>query len=417
MSRLTRPALAAYLEERVFSGPPMASLTPRRVGAEVELIALDAVTERPCPIEGDGASTLPFLRRFATRQGWTEERTPKGAVCFAVRGGGVVSFEPGGQIEYASPPGRSATGLINRLRAVVLPLRAAAASEGITLLAVGIDPRNPVEQVPLQLACERYLRMAEHFSRIGPAGARMMRQTAAFQISVDFDDEPRLRWRLLNAAAPFATAIFANSAVYAGRYTRHRCFRAHCWRTLDPRRTGLPYDAERPTDAYLDFALDAPAILFPTVEGECLPFGDWLARANPTPDEWETHLTTLFPEVRPRGHLELRSIDAVDPAWYPAPLALVTGLAYEPHALRAALDLLPQPDLGTLERAGRLGLRDPAIAQTASDLFEIALAGCAALGAGFMQPAHLEEARAYFERYTRLGRSPADDFRGCAAAA
>jgi glutamate--cysteine ligase len=329
----------------------------------------------------------------------------------------VLSFEPGGQLEYSSPPERSASGLIDRLRAVVPPLRAAAAAEGITLLTAGIDPRNPVEEVPLQLPSERYLRMAEHFARIGPWGARMMRQTAAFQLSLDFDDEPRDRWRLLNALAPFLTAIFANSAIYEGRYTGHQSFRAHCWRGLDPRRTGLPYDRWRPVGAYLDFALDAPAILFPTVGGDCLPFGEWLARANPTHAEWDTHLSTLFPEVRPRGHLELRSIDAVDSAWYPAPVALVAGLCYEPRALHAALALLPSPDLGLLERAGRLGLGDPAIARIASDLFEIGLAGCGALGAKFIQPGHLEEARAYFERYTRAGRSPADELRGCAVAA
>jgi glutamate--cysteine ligase len=418
VTRLTRPVLAAHLEERAFSAPPVATLTPRRVGAEVELLPMDATTGRPCPLEGENAvATLPFVRRFAARHGWAEQRTPKGAVCFAVRGGGILSFEPGGQLEYSSPPSRSASGLIERLRAAVLPLRAAAAADGINLLSVGIDPRSPVEEVPLQLDCDRYVRMAEHFARIGPFGARMMRQTAAFQLSLDFDDEPRLRWQLLNALAPFVTAIFANSAVYRGRVTRHRSFRAHCWRMLDARRTGLPYDESHPVDAYLEFALGAPAILLPTVGGECLPFGDWLARANPTVAEWETHLSTLFPEVRPRGHLELRSLDAVDPAWYPAPLALVAGLCYEPRSLHAALALLPHPDIGLLERAGRLGLRDPAIARIASDLFEIGLAGSAALGPKFLHPGHLEEAKAFFDRYTRAGRSPADEPHGCAVAA
>ncbi|HEY6948773.1 MAG TPA: hypothetical protein VI297_08155, partial [Gemmatimonadales bacterium] len=156
---------------------------------------------------------------------------------------------------------------------------------------------------------------------------------------------------------------------------------------------------------------------FPTVEDRCLPFEAWLARANPTLEEWEAHLGTLFPEVRPRGRLELRSADAVDPAWYAAPLVFTAGLAYEPRALRAALELLPSADLGLLERAGRLGLGDPAIARTAVDLFELALGGCAALGPRFLHPAHLEEARAYFDHYTRLGRSPAGDPPSRAAAA
>ncbi len=420
MSRLARADLAAHLTERVFAAGRAPSLQQRRVGAEVELLALDATTGRPCPLEPSpegGVATLPFLRRFATRHGWTEERTAKGAPCFRVRGGGTLCFEPGGQLEYASSPTHSASLLINRLRAVVLPLRATAAAEGIALLAVGIDPRNPVESVPLQLECDRYLRMAEHFARIGRSGARMMRQTAAFQVSLDFDDVPAARWRLLNALAPWVTAIFANSPTYAGEDTGHRSYRAHCWRTLDPRRTGMPYRDRREVETYLDFALAAPAILLPAVHGVFLPFGDWLHRVSPTLSEWESHLSTLFPEVRPRGHVEVRACDAVDAQWYSAPLALLTGLAYDDRAMRAALDLLPAPDAGLLERAGRFGLQDPVIASYSGDLIDVALTGCAALGPGFLQPSHLEEARAYFEQYTRRGRSPADDLASAAAAA
>lgn len=420
MTRLARADLAAHLTEQVFRPPPDAAPIRRCVGAEVELLAVDALTGRPCPLEPvpDGtAATLPLLRSFGARQGWTEERTPKGAPCFRVPGGGIICFEPGGQLEYASPAFPSASLLIDQLRAVVLPLREAAGAEGISLLSVGIDPLNPVESVPLQLASERYSRMAEHFARIGPAGARMMRQTASFQVSLDFDDVPRARWRLLNALAPWLTAIFANSPTYAGEDTGHRSYRAHCWRALDPRRTGLPYDDRCPVEAYLEFALGAPAILLPAVRDEYRPFRDWLRSASPTIAEWEAHLSTLFPDVRPRGHVEVRACDAVDAAWYPAPLALLTGLSYDPRALRAALDLLPAPDIGLLERAGRLGLEDPVTGSLAGDLVDLALAGCAALGPGFFQPSHLEEARDYFDQYTRRRRAPADDVTSAAAAA
>ena len=125
-----------------------------------------------------------------------------------------------------------------------------------------------------------------------------------------------------------------------------------------------------------------------------------------TLEEWHDHLTTLFPEVRPRGHFELRSADAVAPRWYAAPLALAVGITYDPGALRAAADLLGAPDLGLLDRAGRVGLRDPALASTAADLADIALDGCAALGPGYFHPADLEPARAFFDRYTRRGLCP-----------
>ena len=417
MTLLTPAALATELTEHAFAGPITGS-PPRHIGAEVEFIPVESQTGRRCPIEGEGElATLPFLRRYGLRQGWWEGLTPKGTPCFTLPIGGAVTFEPGGQLEYSSPPCRSASALLALLRAVVLPLRAAAAGEGIDLLAVGIDPLNSLAGAPLLIHAKRYERMAEYLGRRGMAGARMMRQTAAFQVSLDFDDEPWLRWQVLNAAAPYILAIFANSPIYARKRTGHQSARAHVWRTLDPARTGIPYDRQNPVGAYLDFALAAPAILFPMVEGEHRPFSEWLARANPTLEEWHDHLSTLFPEVRPRGHLELRSADAIAPHWYAAPLALTTGILYDPAALRATADLLGTPDLGLLCSAGRLGLHDPAVARTAADLFEVALQGCQELGARYFHPADLEQATAFFDRYTRRSRSPADDMLEAAIAA
>ena len=410
MTSFSRAALMSDLLTGTFSGAIRGSLTPRRIGVEVEFIPVDSATGRRCPIDSEGVtSTLPLLRRFGGRQGWEESCTSKGTPSFSIPLGGSITFEPGGQLEYSSPPCRTASALLAQLRAVVLPLRAAAASEGIDLLASGIDPLNPIERAPLLTQAKRYQRMAEYFATRGPAGARMMRQTASFQVNLDFDDEPWLRWRVLNAAAPYVTAIFANSSIYAREPTGYQSSRSAAWRSVDPMRTGLPYDERYPVEGYLDFALAAPAMLFPTIEGDYPPFGEWLNRAAPTIEEWHDHLSTLFPEVRPRGHLELRSADAVAPCWFAAPIALVAGILYEPGALRAADDLLGPPEPVLLERSAHSGVHDPGMARTAADLFEIGLEGCRALGPAYFHPGDLEQATAYFERYTRCGRAPADD--------
>ena len=122
--------------------------------------------------------------------------------------------------------------------------------------------------------------------------------------------------------------------------------------------------------------------------------------------------------MRPRGRFELRSADAVPPQWYAAPVALAVGLTYDPWALRAAADLLGAPDLGLLDRAGRLGLRDPAHRRARRPIWRRSrCAGCEGLGPAYLRPADLEQARAYFERYTWRGRSPADDTVGAEIAA
>ncbi len=418
MRSLTPLTLAADLRSSAFAAPVSASLIPRCIGAEAEFIPVESHTGRRCSIDSEEVTaTLPFLRRFGARQDWKEGCTPKGTPCFFLPGGGTLTFEPGGQLEYSSPPCRTGSALLGLLRSAVLPLRAAAESEGITLLTCGIDPLNSVEDAPLLVQAKRYQRMAEYLARRGDAGARMMRQTAAFQISLDFDDQPWLRWRVLNAAAPYVTAIFANSPIYAREHTGYQSARAAVWRDVDPTRTGIPYGATDPVQTYLEFALSAPTILFPMVEGESRSFGDWLELGNPTLDEWHEHLSTLFPEVRPRGHLEVRSADAVAPEWYAAPLVLLAGILYDPATLRAADDLLGTPDPELLDRSSRDGLHDESIARTAADLFQLALSGGRRLGSGYFHPSELEEASAFFEQYTRGGRSLADELIESAIAA
>jgi glutamate--cysteine ligase len=404
----TRAALLAELRSRDFGvGAPA---RPRRIGAEVELVALLAGTHAPAPlVAAEGPATLPLLRRHAARHGWTEKFSAYGPPCFVLPDGGVVSYEPGGQVELSAAPFASASALLDSLRGAVLPLVAAARDEGFELLTVGMDPHNPGDAVPLQLCGPRYGRMAEYLAGIGPHGARMMRQTASVQVNLDWAGYPLDAWRVLNAAAPYLTAVFANSPVYAGAPTGHRSTRAHAWRELDPARTGAFACVGDAVDEYLEFALRAPAILLPWPEGEARPAGEWLARGEMGGEEWRTHLTTLFPEVRPKGYAEVRSIDMLDAEWWAAPIALLAGITFDPAARRAAAELLGDPDPGLLRRAGQVGLADPEIARVAADLFAVGLEGAAALGDRFLAPADLEAAREFYERYTRRALAPADD--------
>lgn len=378
-----------------------------RIGAEVELIPVSADTGAQVPIvAAEGPSTLPLLRRFGTRDGWTEQPSPYGVPQWTLPDGGVISYEPGGQIELSAAAFSTATALIRALRATVLPLTAFMRDGGIELLSVGVEPRGGLEDVDLQLPGARYVRLTNFLRDIGSGGERMMRQTAAIQVSVDLGAEPLQAWRVLNAMAPYVTATFASSPVYRGEATGHRSYRARIWRELDGGRTGC-FPCADPVAEYLDFALAAPALLLGD-GARWRPFAEWNAEGCAGPDEWRAHLTTLFPEVRPKGFAEVRSADAVAPPWYAAPLVLLAGIVYHPPALRAAADLLGPPRPALLHAAGRDGLGDPAIAATAADLARLGMEGAAALP-GFFSGEDLDEAAEFFARYTLQARAPADD--------
>ncbi len=388
----------AFTPRRELNGPP-------KIGAEVEVIPVRASTRRVVPIH----EMVPVLRALGRRGGWTERPSPYGAPIFSVDGVGNLSFEPGGQIELSAAPCRSVSALLAEIRCVMDPLGAAAADAGMELLSVGIDPVNQVECVPLQLPGQRYVAMDEYLATRGTNGARMMRQTAALQVSLDVGADPVAEWRVLSALAPYVIAIFANSPRYAEESTGHQSFRAHVWRTLDRARTGLPAaTADDPAAEYCAFALAAPAILCRDRDGAFRPFGELLAAGDATAEDWPVHLTTLFPEIRPRGTFEVRSADAIPTEWHAAPLTFLAGLLYDPRAFAEARALLGDADPPLLVRAGQCGLHDPVIAPVAQDLVTLALEGAQRLGPTYVTPSDLEIAKEFFDRYTSRGRSPAD---------
>jgi glutamate--cysteine ligase len=376
----------------------------RRIGAEVELLALDEETRKPISLLGGHRGLVARIREYGAGLGWREAAGYGSVSKFVIPSRGIISFEPGGQLEFSCEAQPSVSAVIRTLEAVVLPLRETFGEQGITLESVGIDPLNDARDVPQQLPVERYETMTRYFDRLGPFGIRMMRQTAAIQVSLDRGPVPAERWRLLNDLAPYVIAIFANSPTYLGRDSGHRSFRAHCWRSLDPTRTGMAMPDVDPALAYARFALEANDMARSLEDDTPFGAGD---RAHDDA-AWQTHLTTLFPEVRPRGHFEVRSCDAIDPKYYAAPLVFLTGLAYDARSAAEAA-VLAGDSRALLRAAGEHALRDPSIARVARDLFELALSGAERLGASFCGAEDIETARAFYREFTSRDRSPADD--------
>jgi hypothetical protein len=97
------------------------------------------------------------------------------------------------------------------------------------------------------------------------------------------------------------------------------------------------------------------------------------------------------------------------PESFAAPLVLAAGLAFDAQARRDAAELLGPADPGLLGPAGHEGLRNPAIARVARDLYAIAMHGSARLGEAVVTGADLDAARDFAARYLERDRSPADD--------
>jgi glutamate--cysteine ligase len=398
---LTEAMLLDDVRQRLFA--PTRSSTPQAVGLELELIPLHQSNRvRALAAKDPRVSTSDVLSQLGRRDGWREESNGEDPPSWMLADGARISFEPGGQIEISTAPQSTASAVIDSTQKLVATLRDVMSKTGIELLARGVDPYNDIDSVPLQLYRDRYIGMTRFFDSIGPSGARMMRQTAALQMNLERGEDPRSRWRLLNSLAPIVVALFANSRVYAGKPTGWVSYRSQFWRTLDRSRTGIVYDEEAHVERYLKFALDAIAMRSGADGVGYRSFREWMREPTVTRDDWLFHLSTLFPEVRPKEFFELRSADTIEPSALAAPVVFVTSLVYDAESASRAQELIGAPSEGLLERAGRSGLADPEIRRIASRLVVLALDGARRLGAEYLQRQHLSSAYQYFARALAL---------------
>jgi len=208
-------------------------------------------------------------------------------------------------------------------------------------------------------------------------------KTASCQVSVDAAPaEVPSCWRALNAVAPLIVAAFANSRIMEGRRSPDASARARIWQRVDPSRTGVMRDRDHVAE-YIEFALRAPAFL----------------------DSWQEHLSTLFPEIRPRGYLEIRGCDMVGDDARAALLVLVSAIARDRAARAAILEQTGEPSRELHVSAPAAG---PPLLATAGEVLRTALASAEREPRGFWDRADLQRARGFIEEFALSGRTPAD---------
>ncbi|MEU8424677.1 ergothioneine biosynthesis glutamate--cysteine ligase EgtA [Micromonospora sp. NPDC048835] len=300
-----------------------------------------------------------------------------------LRHGGMVTLEPGGQVEISTPPRPSVGALIRATDVDIAQVIDLLATAGLVLGPSGIDPHRrprPVVETP------RYRAMCGAFDRRGPAGRTMMYSTAGLQVCLDAGEPDQVadRWAAAHAVGPPLLAAFANAARHAGRSTGWASARMAAWLAIDPTRTRPVWSPTRagddPTDAWVSYVLAAPLLCLRRHHGDWaappgVTFADWLAGALPEPpttDDLDYHVSTLFPPVRPRGYLELRYLDAQPGRDWRLPLAVLTALFGDPGTVREAYRIAtPVADRWSV--AARHGLADPALATAAAALLDLAL--------------------------------------------
>jgi glutamate--cysteine ligase len=396
------------------------------IGTEYEKVVVERATGRAAPFTGPrGIEAL--LRALAERYGW-EPTEENGRTIALAREGASITLEPGGQLELSGVQCPTIHCTHNEMRTHVREIVSVGDELGLAFLGLGIQPLSALDEIEW-VPKRRYAVMGPYMTRVGTLGQRMMKQTATVQANIDYADERDAmhKTRVGMGIAPLVNAMFANSSISDGDLNGYMSLRGHIWTDTDRARCGLlPFVFREGAGFadYVEWALGVPLYFIlrggkVVTEVTGMPFRQFLAQGaagtRATLDDWSLHLTTLFPEVRLKGYIELRSADSQPPERMLALPALVKGVFYTQDCLDAAWDLVKRPSfdervefyLAVHRHALQARLRGIGALELARELYAIGAEGlrrqAARDAAGRDERVHLE----HLGEQLDSGRSPA----------
>ena len=132
---------------------------------------------------------------------------------------------------------------------------------------------------------------------------------------------------------------------------------------------------------------------------------------SPSLEDLENHLSLLYPEVRPKGFLEIRTADALPREWQLVPAFFYTGILYSEEMLGKTLELLLPlgSEINTLWKAASFGFESKPILEFSKKLMVLALAGLSNLPEDFSGQKSQNKLHDFFEKYTFNGKTVADE--------
>jgi len=313
-----------------------------KIGIEFERFVLDPDNGQSLPFSGSEKSIESLLKAFQKQTGW-EPIYDDGALISLVGSGAAITLEPGGQLEISGNAHQSLKDAQEELQTLVTIFDDIGSRLGLFYARTAVPPVTPLEDTRW-VPKSRYAFMRK-FHKGDQAFYEMMGMTAAIQVNFDYSSEQDCARKIKHSSflSPILAALFANSFYEKGSSTAYKTRRMSIWNRLDPVRSGIKsffVDGTFTFERYRDYMMDVP-MYFISREGvyedvgHCTfrnymrekPYGDVLEQ------DWLLHLTTTFPEVRLKDHLEIRSIDSNPLDLVMACGALVKGLLYSEENL------------------------------------------------------------------------------------
>ena len=283
-------------------------------------------------------NTLNKLFENLKKSGWKPIFEKKN-ITGMKRGAQQITTEPGLQCELSGAPLNNIHEVCSESSNFLKEIKQASLGLNINTVSIGFDPFNTLKSIP-QSTKLRYKIMTEEMPKGGKESLEMMYRTCGIQINYDYVSESNFEkiFRLGNYLTPLTIALYANSPFENKKLTGFKSYRNKVWQNTS--RGGImPIAFEKMTfEKYFDHIVDYPILFAIRDKNYIKPngqtFKDFISgnfsnlKDEANLSDFETHLATIFTEVRLKQYIEVRSLDACDWECLCDGPAFFTGLFY-----------------------------------------------------------------------------------------
>ncbi|MFW6238374.1 MAG: glutamate-cysteine ligase family protein [Halanaerobiales bacterium] len=301
-----------------------------KIGVEIEHFVLDNKLKAVQYNQQPGIHTI--LKKLSQKN-W-QPRYEKNNIIELKKNDNKISLEPGGQIELSIKPVKKISIADKIYRSFLKDLTPIINNYDYKLMTAGFQPITGIQNIELTPK-ERYRYMHKYLSRHGELATSMMRGTASLQVNIDYSGNKDYHKKNYVAAylVPIIYSFFDNSPLRENKPVRGGSLRAEIWANTDSDRCGIIENLYQPGSGYRNYAeflLQTPPIIIKR-EGKLIYTGSKPATevVNFCNQEEVNHfLSMVFPEVRSKRFLEIRSADSLP---YPQSMgytALIKNIFY-----------------------------------------------------------------------------------------
>ena len=278
---------------------------------------------------------LHYLKKF----GWQEVTEGENLIGLTDNGKNI-SLEPGNQIELAGAKLKNIHETCSESFVFLDQMKKACEEINLKMISVGFDPISKIENVPKNPK-QRYELMTIEMPKHGKSSLDMMYQTCGTQVNLDYISEAdfKIKFKLASYLIPVSIALFANSSIKEMKPSNFLSYRSKVWQNTS--RGGLPeiFLEDMNFEKYADMFLNIPLLFIiqnsKYIKADGKTFKDFMngnikaiENKKPTLKDFETHLSTIFTEIRLKSYIEIRSLDTCEWSCHCAGPAFYIGLLY-----------------------------------------------------------------------------------------